>query len=289
MKKKTYLLLLLLLTTSIFFLQAQSRNKDKVVDYLPYYQEAHIANRLIEKENYLEAYEIYKNLYNKFQPIDQIVPFDFVNYIIAAENSNSCYSEFKIMKVLIEKLGYPIEWINEHEVLKKVYLKSGIDEDVYKLLRQRYISSLNIGLRKMIQEMTKRDQKYRRSYSGSDRVEKMKSADVINSRAIMTIFEKYGYPSHSLIGNTSVDQNVFIELTTVLTHCDNKFKEEYILPKLLEFIKMGTCPVMVYKTVYDTYLFFKKKSSNIEYSSKIGKNIVDENRYKAGLFIKEEY
>lgn len=278
---KYHVLLLLFVKTSLLIAQQQTT---KDVDYLPYYQKVYEAKNKIKAREYIEAFNIYTDLFKKYDPVIGLVAKDYVNYIKSAELSNGCYSRFNVMKKLISEFGYKKTWINDDEVLDSVYQKSGIDDEIYKIFRERYLSSLNKELRYMVIGITKRDQKYRRGYNGNDKLAKMKVADSINFEKLHFIFEKYGYPDASLIGHGALEgkrENVI--LTFVLRHVNDEQLKNYILPKLKYFIKRGEFLPSFYETIYFSYVHRNRLVSEYEVSDKYDIDQVNKNRYEVGL------
>jgi len=284
MKKRIYLVLIF--TTffiSIVFAQKKSKAENEV-NYLPYYQEATKANKLVKEEQYAQAFLIYDELYKEFDPIIGLSAQDYINYIKSAELSNSCYSRFKVMKTLISKLGFSNAWIDDFEILKTVYEKSGIDKKVYDVLRNEYVSSINLGLRNMVIQINKRDQESGRSYETDIMKKSLEERDSINFTKLKYIFEKYGYPNASVIGNESLNKKrERLILSSVLRHVNDSLMVSYLLPKLKSFVVKGEFLPQLYLSIYESYTYRNKLVSEYRVSSKYTKEEVNKNRYSVGL------
>jgi hypothetical protein len=121
-------------------------------------------------------------------------------------------------------------------------------------IRKVYLTSINLDLRNQIQDMLQLDQKYRKLGD----TQKSDSVDAIHQKILLDILEKYGYPNDDLIGHYSVD---FIpsSFKILLLHTRDSFRVNYVIPKLTEFVKVGTCPPLILAHITDQYLLFGGK------------------------------
>ncbi|WP_449401465.1 hypothetical protein [Chryseobacterium wanjuense] len=73
-----------------------------------------------------------------------------------------------------------------------------------------------------------------------------------NANFLMWTFKNYGFPSLQKIGNTGND-NVFIAMTTLLTHMIESEHYPYFKTKLLEYVKSGDCMPRDYAMMVDSF------------------------------------
>jgi hypothetical protein len=148
--------------------------------------------------------------------------------------------------------------LRSYETPEFVYLFSTSDgkklKSDYNSIRKVYLGSINLDLRNQIQDMLKLDQQYR--ILGD--TQKSDSVDAIHLKTLFDIIEKHGYPNEDLIGHNSVDFNP-TSFKTLLLHTPDSFRVNYLIPKLTEFVKVGTCPPLVLAHITDQYLLFGGK------------------------------
>src|SRR5690606_31646487 len=91
------------------------------------------------------------------------------------------------------------------------------------------------------------------------------SIDSINENLLIYIFEKYGYPDESLVGNMEfsikMEDNPFsMVLSHVLLHTRDSIRQAYFLPKMLEFVKQGKTPPLFYARMADQLEVYHQRS-----------------------------
>ncbi len=114
-------------------------------------------------------------------------------------------------------------------------------------------------MREEILEMKRKDQLYRgRNYIGENII-KQDSIDDINTSKLITIFEKYGYPNHAIIGTSSNPDKNNPSIRVMLLHTEDSIRVSYFLPKILLSVKEGKCNPFTYGVVYDQHLLYDKE------------------------------
>ena len=81
---------------------------------------------------------------------------------------------------------------------------------------------------------------------------KQETIDSLNSKRIKSIFEQYGYPNESIIGEFNID-NSYVDIGTMLLHTNDKERLNFYLPKVFELIKSGQAPPRAYATMKDQF------------------------------------
>jgi len=110
---------------------------------------------------------------------------------------------------------------------------------------------INLTLRDTIEKMIEKDKSVRgKGYISDD---KLREVNEENMSLIKLIFDRYEYPSHSLVGY-SLFNDKDIDLVAVFIHTTITFKKEYLLPKLKDYSKRGFCLPSMYAVVYDRLL-----------------------------------
>jgi hypothetical protein len=178
---------------------------------------------------------------------------------------------------LISKFNVTDDQIKTDTLLNIYYFKKKkyLDKN-YNQLRNVYLNSLNLNLRNQIKKMSEEDQFYRRK--GNYQQDKQNLIDSINSKKIIEIFDTFGYPNESLIGDSSIDNSI-VNITTMLLHTKDKERIDYFIPKIMEYIKKGKAPPNVYAFMYDQYnLYNGKKQYYGSYENKTDISIKELNK-----------
>lgn len=254
-----------------------SNTVKKEVNYIPYYLKVYEADSLFITKNYIKSYEILDSLFRKYEPINM-------------PNYNEVYNYYKlkiILKKKIDKNNFS-ELISKYnlnnEILEKdslfnIYYKKKkkfIDKN-YGVLKQKYISSLNLNLRNEIKDMRIQDQLYRNKDYQTN-IDKQNKIDSINSNKTKKIFENYGYPNQSVIGDFMIDKT-FADIEIVLLHTKDDERINYYLPKVLEFIKKGKAFPKTYAVMQDQFNLYNGQEQYYgSYENKTGITVNELNK-----------
>ncbi len=279
--------LFLLIGCSVQNSQSKKQIPNKKSNYIDYYNAINKAKKYNILKLYDRSYELYDSVFNNFKPKNTILKYEYEDYLYVAYNTKN-YEPINLgVKNLIEKFGYTFDYFNEKATLYNIFLKSNIDSVDYKKYRKNYLKKINFGLRDTVIEIIKRDQKYRRNYDMPDKIKKLDSIDKINEELLIYIFEKYGYPYDEIIGNGSVQKGInHTILSATLLHTKDSIRLNYFLPKILGFIKKGSCEPFIYARMVDNYQFIKYNKQiygtyvNLELSDSLK---IDSIRYSIGL------
>ncbi len=273
-------ILLLLIFTSCH------KEKKTECDYIKnYYPKVYKADLEYQMENYQKAFEYYQDAFNNCSPLNTPLYYEIRKFAKTSAILGKNEIAIEFIKKDINN-GYEIESFTNDSVFSKIFSSKKGQELIknYDNLRNQYLAKIDLVFRKEMILMHTLDQKYRINY---DQV-KMDSIDNINETKLINIFEKRGYPNSNLIGNYSID-NQRIDMSIILRHTEDSIRKNYFIPKLIEFVKNGTCPPMDLAVVEDWY-YLKRGEKQIygmfpikDDNTIMDLNQVDKNRVSIGL------
>lgn len=269
----------------IIFTSCQ-KEKNGECDYIAnYYQKIYKADFEYQTKNYEKAFEYYQAAFKNCIPINTPIYYEIRKFAKTCAILNKNKTAIEFIKKDIDN-GYKIEYHINDSIFSKIFSSKQGQKLIkdYDSLRSKYLSKIDLDFRKEMITMHTLDQKYRVNY---DQI-KMDSIDSINETKLINIFEKKGYPNSNLIGNYSID-NQRIDMSIILRHTNDSIRKKYFIPKLLEFVKNGTCPPMDLAVVEDWY-YLKRGEKQIYGMFPIKKDNtikdlkqVDKNRISIGL------
>jgi len=239
-----------------------TRIGDKNANYIPYYLKVYEADSLYIVGEYESSFQILSQLFKNYEPINISGYYEYKTYIASSIGSNKELKKGKVND-LIAKYGMTKSIIDVDTILKKIIKKYDLSDNKINKLKTKYLKTINIGLREEIKTMVKDDQLYRGKNAN---YELMLKTDSINKQKLINIFNKYGYPTEKLIGNYYIDDS-HIDIGAILLHTGIDFQENYLLPLLFNYTKIGKCNPSRYATVYDRMLLSK---SNFQGKQKFG-------------------
>ncbi len=266
------------------------QDKDKNCDYIHnYYQFIYQAELAYEMGEYETAYQYYETGFETCTPIN-----------------TATYNEIRKFAEICVRLGYldkaidfihldiqngaELKWMLADSVLADAFgTERGTRLIVdYPKLREVFLNNINLDLRKLIIEMSHSDQQFRQ---GGYIQQKQDSIDILNCRKLIEIFESFGYPNETVIGGYNIDQ-MFVNVGTILLHTEDSIRMNYFVPKLTEFVRMGTCSPITLGTVIDQFYLYNGepqrygtyRGQGVRYATMIeDRNQVNKNRIGIGL------
>ncbi|SHI45436.1 hypothetical protein [Flavobacterium terrae] len=280
MLKRVFRVLLLIGLVSFFSFKTKdvfNSSISRELNYIQYYLKVYQADSLYITKNYQKSYEILDKLFKDYEPINLPNYNELFNYyrlklILKKDINRSKFSE------LISKYNLNNEILLNDSLMKTYYMKEKFFFDKnYNLLRQKFISKLNLKLRDEIKEMRVQDQLFRdKDYQYN--IIKQNKIDSINSLKTRKIFKEFGYPNEYIIGDFMLDKS-FVDIEIILLHTKDVEREEYYLPKVLEFIEKGKAPPRTYAVLLDQFnLYHGKEQYYGSYSKKVNISISELNK-----------
>lgn len=250
------------LTIFFLFLIQSCKTKNNVADlktiqevnYIPYYLKVYEADSLFIIGNYDRSYEILDSLFKKFEPIDMDIYYEYKTYLVCKHKIKK-HIEKREFELLILEFGYDNTQIMNDENLKDTFIKLVSDTD-YTNLRNQYLNSLDIALRKEIISMKGQDQKFRMGKRSSEDIKNQNKIDSVNTLKMMDIFEKIGFPGRNVIGGFNIDDTP-VSCNVILLHTKDSIRLSYFAPKIKEFINNGTASPILYGSLIDQYFIYK--------------------------------
>lgn len=220
--------------------------------YILYFNKINEADSLFLVKEYKKSYTILDSVFKEYEPLNIEGFYEYYTYIASAFASGNFINGRDYVKNSFLKYGAIKSHFTTDSILNLALLSSKYTDKEIDNFINRYNSKLNLKLRNEVEEMIKIDQFVRNNRNNFDS-NKLDSVNEINTKKIRKIFDDFGYPSYKLIGYSSYNDRD-INLSAVFLHTDIAFKKEYLLPKLLEFLKEGDCEPYIYSTVYDRAL-----------------------------------
>ncbi|MHA7060238.1 hypothetical protein ACWGOQ_0023655 [Aquimarina sp. M1] len=243
----------------LFLTSCSSKSQQKNYIDGGYYRSVYEADSLFIEGNYLKSYSILEGAFKQNSPINLPIYYEYKTYIKSAYLTNNKGKSFDGLRNLISKYGITWNQINNDSILKLVKTESNLSKKHFDSLSIIFIKTLDISLREEILEMKIKDQLYRgRNYVGEN-ITKQDSIDDVNTKKLITIFEKYGYPNSGIIGTSSNPNKNNPSIRVMLLHTDDSIRESYFMPKILSFVKKGKCNPFTYGAVYDQLLLYNKE------------------------------
>lgn len=234
--------------------------------------------------NYQEAFNHYEKAFKNCEPLSIGTHNDIFKFAEICSRLDKVEMALDFIEKSINN-GYKLEAFTTDSIFDKCFdTNRGVSLlNSYENIREKYLSSLNLNLRNELQQMRKLDQEL----SGIAR----DSIFRINELRLVEIFEEFGYPNEQVVGPYNIDR-ISADPQILLLHTDDSIRINYFIPKIKEFISIGTCPPNALGTLYDNLEIFNNnpqthgtyKKQNGEYSDMISSIIeVNKNRIDIGL------
>jgi hypothetical protein len=290
MKKLFFILCIALLCCKSNF----TKIGDKKANYIPYYLKVYEADSLFLTKNYSQTYEKLDSLFNKYEPINMVLYFEYENYIKSGLLSKKKKSFRKEYKNLFLKFGHKYSDVLSDSILKKGLVNTFVSERKAEKWHHVYISNLDTVFRNKINSMNFEDQKVRNAKPLNWKM--IERIDLVNDSVLRNYIQKNGYPNFKNIGtfrklhvtekSKSIGLDVLINHFTSYENSANFYG--LVLPK---FVKNGTCPPKDYGDFMDRYYNKFKNTSYFyfitdDFNFKWNKDLVKEinsRRRKNGL------
>ncbi len=248
----------------------------KDVNYILYYQKVNEIDSIYRiAGNPRLAAEEYKRLFDEYEPRNLERIREYETYIQLADKYNIDFGGKKGLKKLIPLIAPHGEYYKLYFPLFKKY---GIDSlslkekvaDWKKGLNQTLIDSFTVAM--------KRDQEGRPIDTALTRrnVEK-------NSRFLIWVFNKYGYPTPQKMG-TMGHNDTFFAMTTFLTHM-SETKKYYpeIKSRLYGYIKSGDCAPRDYALMIDGMALLNNTDPIYLFNPGVSKDSAQTNRNRKSI------
>lgn len=303
MKPLYYFLLL-----SFLFLFGFSQTKNTIItpkesNYIPYFLKVYEADSLFLTDNYHRSYEILDSLFQKYEPKNTELIYEYETYIKAAfliGETNQLDVKFE---KLIKDFGFTKEWFSKDstDILFKAFEFANISDDIYGIWRYQYVSKIDLEMRETVTSMIYYSRYYQKIFDEADSIKKKREELVeIHKNILMDWFDLGIYPNQDMVGNSSLDQKATYDLTGIFMQMDEATLDQYFLPKIMNFVKKGECSPNVYariidakspESIYGEIMILKE---NIDYSKynverrKIGLPSMEYLRWKP-FYIMESY
>lgn len=264
----------------------------KEVNYIPYYLKVYEVQDFFREGNYERSFEILDSLFKVYKPLNQFMGQEYLIYLKSAYMT----SNYQILKNAfltgIEDYGLSDFLFENDSLLGLAFQYTKIDSQTYNDYWNKYVSKLNLSLRDTIKEMRIRDQyNSRKGYNTYEGMKILDSTDLINEKLLIYIFEKYGYPNESLVGNMEFsikrDSTPFSSyFPPILLHTRDSIRQAYFIPKMWEYVKEGKAPPLFYARMVDQLEIYNKRPQIYGTYSKVDikdKRKVDSLRNTIGL------
>ena len=258
----------------------------------------------VSQEDYNKGKYILENTYKSMEEHGDIVYADYwniaVGYSYTGYDKNKVWEFLKKSKATDKESFCAIIHHGKKEIKSGKFFKLfgddflaliadcknvGVPKPMQSSLKEKsHYNGLNYELISQLDAMMVKDQKYRRDddvLTNKEKWAKQKALDGENQRKLKIIFDKYGYPGKSLVGD---EYNDFACL--ILEHgSDLDFQEKYF-PLVIEAMKKGEVEKNMVRMLIDR-IHWKKTGKQI-FGSHIGvpmeaENIIREVQHRYGL------
>lgn len=214
-----------------------------------YYPNTSLAEIEFYSGNYKKAFVYYQKAFENCDAIRLGNHYDTDNFArVCAELGKDDLALEYIEKTVIK--GGTLAGFQRNKVFDNIF-KTKRGQNLisdYDKKREKYLNSLNMGLRSELQNMIRLDQKL-------NMTKFQDSMFLVNDKRLIEIFEKYGYPNAQVVGNYGIDQ-IQADPTILLLHTDDSIRINYFIPKIKDFIKNGSCPPRTLGAMYDNLELF---------------------------------
>ena len=238
------------------------------VNYIPYYLKVYEAKKYYDFKEYNKSFIILDSLFKHFEPIETPTVYEMDIYcelavILEKYNINVLK---KVLRTKVLKYGRK-PYLNDDldSFWKKVIIYSNYKKSDFEKFHNEYLSNINYGLKDTIVEVYKRDQLYRKKSDYN--TAKFDSIDKINSKIILAVIKKHGYPRENLIGGLETSNPAKPNyLSTALMHLDFDIYKLELDSLLFNEVKKGNLCPLDYAMMNDRiYVANKDKMSNYVY------------------------
>lgn len=270
------------------------------VNYIEgYYQPIYQADIAYLDGCYDTAWQLWQQAFSKYEPLNQPEYWELYHASEVAAYFNEHELALDYIEKLLRREGFEIKRFQKDSVFATLRETEGwkLLEKEYPTIRQAYLSSIDLSLRKEIRQMQKQDQLYRANreqFTDQKYIDSINLIDAINTATLISIFETVGYPDNQLIGHESVDGNWELNgmgIGTLLLHTADSIRMAYFVPKLLHFIERGRSEPRILGTLIDQfYLYNNEQQLYGTYTSSNGEELpvqypekVDSLRQSIGL------
>lgn len=239
----------LIIIVTLYFYSCKSNYTkvgDKNQNYVPYYLSVDKAKKAYDKGEHEKTFFLLDSLFNHYEPIQTLFINELDIYCELALKFKNKKKVKKIMYILVDEYGSNLSNYN-NKFWPELKQFSGISDKKLKEKFNKFNSNINYNVRDSLTQMLFYDQKYRIEKN----IVKTDSIDKENEKKLRFIFKKYGYPTQKLIGG-HIEGNEYklSTLSVLLKHISLSFFNE-IQPFLLDELKKGKCPPVIYGGMVD--------------------------------------
>lgn len=253
--RKYFLLLFLVFVVlisckSTIIMNTDAFTETKELNYIPYFLKVYEADSLYLVKEYEKSYSILDILFKEFKPLNTEKYKEFETYISCCYKLKKNVDLRQLFEKSIEFYGTNSRYIKYDSLLEMAFRQSNFNQFEISDLTKRYRDKLNFKLRDSIIDVCKKDQYYRLM---GDYGKNMKEIDSLNQVKLVNILNKYVFPHEKLIGEFYID-SLDVDLSFVFLHTESKFRNSFLLPKVLIAVKKGLAYPELYAQSYDRYL-----------------------------------
>lgn len=250
--KKIILTLILILTIS-----CQEHDNCNYIEN--YYQKVYLAEEAYYREDFQKVFEIMSEAEKKCELLNQRGIYEMLKYAESSARIGKKEKALELIRLLLLH-GYEIDQLANNDAFTDLVGSVGWTqlENDYENIRQEYLNSIDLDLRKKIAMMEYNDQYHRRllneaEYSNETKKDSIwniiNKTDSINQIKLKDIVLKYGFPDERIIGGYNIDnQNVYPGI--LLFHFDDY---DFWSVELKKLIEQGEAPPRSLGTFVDSY------------------------------------
>lgn len=264
---------------SPFLLYHTHYNKNKIKvnnSYIPYFLKIYEADSFYIIGNYDRSFELLDSLFTVFTPKNTPYYYEYSTYIKSSiKSKNYMFSKLKF-NALIEKFGYNMDMLKNDEDFSYILSEYNYTASTYDSLRLIYVKNTHLQIKNLIKDLKIMDKKYRSGTSYLDNFLEQSKIDDYVGLELKRIFDSIGFPSIQKLGLSSNEKVTDLTIDVLLLHTNFDDRENYFLPKILEFINNGECNPEIFGYMYDQMMIYSNKKPRYgAYSANVDESLLD--------------
>lgn len=241
---------------SIAILITSCESEKKECSYInDYYQHVYSAEEAYYKGDFQKVVDEMEKATQNCELLNQTQIYEMLKYAEASAQIGETDKALSLVRKLIQN-GYKIDDLREEEAFSNLVNTSEWKkiEKEYPKLREEYIASMDLDLRKEIMQMVAADQYHRvlledKSLNRDSLFLIINKTDSINDSKLQHIIETKGYPDHRIIGVYNIDKE-HVDPGILLFHFDDY---DYYTQTLKRLIDQGKAPPQSLGNFVDSY------------------------------------
>lgn len=242
-------------------------NEFKSENYISYFLTVEKAKEFYKVNEHKKSFLLLDSLFTIYKPLNTLTLNEIELYCELAIKYKKTNKISNCISILVSDYGFDLA-NNKDSLWVLIKKESKFNDHDLKMKYDNFLKGINQNLRDSIIAIFKSDIDIRKTKNSI----MMDSVDRINELKTVSIIKKYGFPTVKLIGGHNNDNELSgVALSVLLKHISYKYVKE-IQPILIDEVKKGKCPPIVYAGMLDVRKVIRKEETDFTYFGTI-KNI----------------